>query len=130
VTTYVADTHALFWYLTNSPRLGSQASQAFDEADQGTALIYVSAIVLAELYYLNAKQGSQLDVAAVVQHLRGSSQFVLVPFLPEDVIDFEASRAVPEMHDRMIVGVAHRFQATLLTRDPQIVNSNMVATLW
>jgi hypothetical protein len=28
---YVADTHTLFWYLTASPRLGSQAKQAFHD---------------------------------------------------------------------------------------------------
>ncbi|CAN5857362.1 hypothetical protein BH20ACI4_BH20ACI4_34800 [soil metagenome] len=38
---YVADTHALLWYLQNSPRLGQNASAAFDEADNGNALIYI-----------------------------------------------------------------------------------------
>jgi PIN domain nuclease of toxin-antitoxin system len=44
---YVADTHALFWYLTNSPSLGANASLAFDEADADQALIYIPAIVVA-----------------------------------------------------------------------------------
>ncbi len=47
---YVADTHALYWYLTNSPLLGANASQAFNETDNGNALIYIPVIVLAELY--------------------------------------------------------------------------------
>ena len=34
---YVTDTHALFWYLINSPLLGAGASGAFDEADNGQA---------------------------------------------------------------------------------------------
>ncbi|MBA3600019.1 MAG: hypothetical protein H0W45_02090 [Acidobacteria bacterium] len=42
---YVADTHALLWYLRNSPLLGKNASAAFDEADVGNAMIYVPAIV-------------------------------------------------------------------------------------
>jgi PIN domain nuclease of toxin-antitoxin system len=130
VNRYVADTHALFWYLTNSPRLGSQASLAFDEADQGGAQIYVPAIVLAELFYMNDKLGRQLDFPTEVQRFGSSSQFVLVPFLPEDVSDFEADRAVPEMHDRIIAGAARRLNATLLTRDPQIVQSHRVATRW
>jgi len=48
---YVADTHALLWYLTNSSLLGKDASTAFDEADSGNALIYIPVIVLAELYF-------------------------------------------------------------------------------
>ena len=63
---YVADTHALFWYLTDSPRLGRQASSAFEEADRGSAQIYLSAIVLAELFYMNEKLGRPLDFVAIV----------------------------------------------------------------
>jgi predicted nucleic acid-binding protein len=58
---YVSDTHALFWYLINSPLLGANARLAFDEADAGQALIYIPAIVIAELYYLNEKKGRPLD---------------------------------------------------------------------
>ncbi len=36
---YVADTHALFWYLTGSPRLGAQAKRVFDEGARGQAVI-------------------------------------------------------------------------------------------
>lgn len=50
---YVADTHALFWYLIASPRLGAKALSIFKEAERGEALIYLPAIVFAELYYLN-----------------------------------------------------------------------------
>jgi predicted nucleic acid-binding protein len=52
---YVSDTHVLFWYLINSPALGINARLAFDEADAGQALIYIPAIIIAELYYLNEK---------------------------------------------------------------------------
>jgi predicted nucleic acid-binding protein len=57
VSDYVADTHALLWYLTDSPRLGPNASAAFDDAANGKSTIYISAIVVAELYYLNKKLG-------------------------------------------------------------------------
>ena len=53
---YVADTHALFWYFIASPLLGAQAQAAFDEGKQGQALIYIPAIVLAELYFLTEKK--------------------------------------------------------------------------
>ncbi len=66
---YVADNHALFWYLTNSSLLGKNASAAFDEADDGNATIYIPAIVLAEFYYLNIKLGSPLVFADVFQKL-------------------------------------------------------------
>jgi PIN domain nuclease of toxin-antitoxin system len=52
---YVVDTHALFWYLTGSTRLSQRAKAAFDEGATGAAVIYVPAVVLAELFFLNEK---------------------------------------------------------------------------
>lgn len=39
LTHYVVDTHALFWYLTASPRLGAQARMAFDAGARGEAVL-------------------------------------------------------------------------------------------
>ncbi len=127
---YVTDTHALYWYLTASSQLGTNARQAFFEADQGSALIYVPAIVLAELYYLNKKYGEPLDFASAFDQLQRSAQFVLLPFDPTDVLDFEANAAVPEMHDRIVAGVAKRLGMPCVTRDPRIINSGLVSTIW
>jgi PIN domain nuclease of toxin-antitoxin system len=130
VTGYVTDTHALYWYLTDSPRLGGQADAAFDEADAGRAIIYVPAIVLAELFYLNEKLGRKLDFRSTLLHLQTAGQFVLLPLLPEDTLDFDRDSAAPEMHDRIIVGVARRLNLPLLTCDTSIVASNLVTIVW
>lgn len=53
---YVTDTHALIWYLENSPRLGSQARAAFDACDRGEIQIYVPTICLIEIVYLMEKR--------------------------------------------------------------------------
>ena len=127
---YVADTHALFWYLTGSKRLGVNAKSAFDEALKGKAIIYVPSIVLAELYFLNEKLGLPLNFASIMKILRDSSQFTLVPFRALDILDFDKDRIIPEMHDRMIVGVARRKRAACLTIDPKIVASGLVKIVW
>ncbi len=127
---YVADTHALYWYLINSPLLGAGASAAFDEADNGNAIIYIPAIALAELYFLNKKFGEKIDFAVEFARLENSSQFEFVGFDAEDVLDFTADDAVSEMHDRIIVGVARRLSAGCLTRDAKIVDSKIVKIIW
>lgn len=127
---YVSDTHALLWYLINSPALGTKARLAFDEADAGQALIYIPAIVIAELYYLNEKKGRPLDFRTKYARLAQSKQFVLLPFYASHTLDFDACSAVTEMHDRMIAADARRVNGTLLTRDVQITNSGVVATAW
>ncbi|HID65257.1 MAG TPA: hypothetical protein EYP49_21280 [Anaerolineae bacterium] len=68
----MSETTALFWYLTASPRLGSQAKRVFDEGVRGQAVIYVPAIVLAELYFLNEKAGRPLDFPSEYARLRQS----------------------------------------------------------
>jgi len=41
---FVADAHALIWYFTDSPKLGPNVSRAFEDADNGEAIIHVPAI--------------------------------------------------------------------------------------
>jgi len=130
VNLYVAGTHALFWYFIASPLLAAQARAAFDEGKQGQALIYIPAIVLAELYFLNEKKQHPIDYSATFALLIQSAQFVLLPFEPIDTLEFERDNAVSDIHDRIIVGVARRVKATLLTRDAQVVGSGAVATIW
>lgn len=127
---YVADTHALLWYLLASPQLGANAKAAFDEGRNGSALVYIPAIVLAELYFLNIKYNRPIDFAAEYKKLKAGAQFVLTAFEPEDVLDFDADSAVKEMHDRMIVGVSRRLNAACLTKDVNITNSGLVKIIW
>ncbi len=46
---YLADSHALFWFLTQNPKLGKNAERAFIDAEQGKASIIIPSIVLVEL---------------------------------------------------------------------------------
>ena len=48
---------------------------------------------------------------------------------PADVLDLDLDSAVPEMHDRLIVGSARRIGAKLLTVDKQIISSRLVDTI-
>jgi PIN domain nuclease of toxin-antitoxin system len=127
---YVADTHSLYWYLVASPRLGPAAKAAFEEASNGTALIHISAIVLAELYYLNAKHSFPINFAEELAKFDASSQFVLTPVEADDIAEFDNDQAISEMHDRIIVGLARRLNAPLLTIDQNLVKSKIVRIVW
>lgn len=127
---YVADTHGLYWYLIASPLLGVNAKKAFDEGKNGNAIIYIPSIVIAELYFLNKKHGEQIDFSVEFARLKNSSQFEFVGFKAEDVDDFTIDDAVPEMHDRIIAGVARRLSAGCLTRDQKIVASKIIKIVW
>ncbi len=130
MTRYVADTHALFWYLTKSVQLGTDAMRAFEEGVGGLATIYVPSIVIAELYHVIAKYNQLLNFGGVVRQLDAGSQYVLLSFEAFDTLDFDVDIAVREMHDRIIAGVARRLGAGLITRDRTIIRCAGVPIVW
>jgi len=130
VADYVVDTHALFWYLVDSRRLGATARNLMDEAAAGHGTLVVPSIVVAELYYLNAKLGRPLDFPSELQRLLSAGQFRFVEFQATDVLQFDALSAIPEMHDRMVAAVALSLGIPCLTSDSQIANCDAVETVW
>lgn len=127
---YVVDTHALIWYLTNDKKLSPKASLVFAAAERGQTLLIVPAIVMAELYYANVKFKWFTDFATVHSLLTKQPYFHFVTFEPSQVLEFDQDSSVPEMHDRIITGVARRLGAPLLTTDPAIVKSKRVSIVW
>lgn len=127
---YVTDTHALYWYLKAAPQLSAKARAVFFASEQGQVRIHIPSIALAELYYLNIKYGRPLAFAQEYQRLVSAGQFRFIDFCAVDVLRFDALMAIPEMHDRIITGVAYMMNVPLLTRDPAIIDSKLVQTVW
>lgn len=127
---YVVDTNALYWYLSSDNRLSSAASATFEFASQGETQIVISAIVVAELYYVNKKWGGLENFHETYSELRKRPEFLFVPLKPDEVLDFDVDAAIPEMHDRIIVGLARRLNAPLLTSDQVITDSGLVSIVW
>ena len=127
---YVVDTHALIWYLTNDKKLGPQASQVFAAAERGQTRLVISSIVIAEMYYANRKNNWFADFNAMLQQLRAKPYFRFVSFRTNHVLDFGKDMAVPEMHDRIIAGLARGIGAPILTFDSQITAANIVTVVW
>lgn len=129
---YVLDTVALIRYLADDANLGGKAKRIFEAAENGETQLVLSVISLAEFYYWNAKPKNQIvdDFDDVYQKLKTNPAFQLVPFTPEEVSEFVNDEAVPEMHDRIIVGLARRLGAPLVTSDVEIEKSGVVRTEW
>jgi len=127
---YVVDTHALIWYLTRDSKLGQQASAIFAAAERGETRLVVSAIVIAEMYYANRKNGWFADFAATYRQLKTKSYFRFVPLKADHILGFDQDAAVPEMHDRIIAGLARRINAPLLSSDKQISAAPFVTIVW
>lgn len=127
---YVVDTHALIWRLTASDKLSSQAAAVFDAAERGETILVISAIVVAELYYANQKWRLFPNFADTYADLKTKPYFEFIPLSADNVLDFERDSSVPEMHDRIIAGLARRLNAPLLTADQVIAQAQVAKVVW
>jgi len=129
----VLDTHALIWYLEKSSKLSHAAKVAIKATLAGGAVLYVSAVSLAEILYLDEKgrlpAGTLTKVLAEMN--RSDSALAEAPFvagmveamarIPRDV--------VPDLPDRMIAGTALHLGLPLVTADSQI-RAASITTIW
>lgn len=127
---YVLDSNALIWYLKQDKKLGLRAHAVFEAAERGETLLIISAIVVSELYYANGKHRLFKNFSETYQELKARPYFEFVPLEADDVLDFDRDAVVPEMHDRIIVGLARRLGAPLVTSDPLIIAANLVDVVW
>ena len=133
MTDYVADTHALIWYLENSPRLGSQARVAFDACDRGEIQIYVPTICLVEIVYLMEKGRISPEMKSMLdEELKSGESGLVLADLNMDVVDQIANVLrddIPDLPDRVIAATELALNLPLISRDRKIVLSGL-DTIW
>lgn len=127
---YVPDTHTLVWYLTADQRLGKQAREALASVDRGEARALIPIIVLTEILYLEEKGRIHIRLEELLRYLQQHSQYNIVPYTLDLLMAIREIGDIPELHDRIIAATARRHDAIVLTRDPAIVGSSSVKTLW
>lgn len=126
---YVTDTHSLVWYFTEDARLSPTASEALEGTVQN-GMILVPAVVLAEIMYIAKKGRITLTIEETLQQIEDNENFDIAPL---DVAVLKIANQIEldmEMHDRLIVATALRFNATLITKDQFIRDSGICATIW
>ncbi len=79
MNSFVTDTHALAWYLTNDNRISNQALEILLDAEKGNAVIFVPAIVLAELLHISEKKRIQIDYKTVFNTMKDHPNFIIIP---------------------------------------------------
>lgn len=128
----VLDTHAWLWWLHEPERLSAKARKAILAAEHTT--IAVSAISVWEVAVKTqlGKLAIPMDIFEWFEVARRYPGTVIEPVTPQDAI---ASTLLPgEFHrdpaDRIIVAVARRHAAPLVTCDRRIIAYPHVETLW
>ena len=127
---FVADTHALWWYLRSPERLTAAASAVFRLVETGNATLVIPAIVVAEFYYLSVKLGEPLVPSVLLGTLDGVEGVELSDLGRAQLEMLDQFPEIPEMHDRLIAAESAVRGAPVLTRDEVLAASIRIETVW
>jgi PIN domain nuclease of toxin-antitoxin system len=128
MSVYVPDTHALLWFLAGSPRLSIKASEVFKQEKDNAVMMYVPAIVVAEIIWVVNAGRIQVDLKKLLATIR--THYTVTPFSLDDILQLANLPKTLTIHDAMIVWEAKKRDATLITRDETITAADVVPTLW
>src|SRR5262245_13468015 len=101
---YVADSHALIWWLLKDTQLGAAALAALQDP---ASEIVIPTIVLAEIAFLNSRGRIAIDLARTLAFVVGSTNCKVHP-LDEEVVQMMPN--IFKIHDRIIVATAILFR--------------------
>jgi PIN domain nuclease of toxin-antitoxin system len=131
---YVTDTHGLIWYLEDDSRLSARARFAFDECDNGAALMYIPSICIVEMVYLQEKGRIPANLLSqLLAELRAGTTGLRVAPMTEDIASstLRIPRGdVPDMPDRIIAATALVLNLPLVTKDSRIAASSSIVSIW
>jgi len=132
MTSIVADTHALIWYLLEPSKLSPNAHAAMKQANL-VGTIYIPSIVIVELRYLVEKRTISETVFEfildVITDPASSLEVVVLSLENARAIDKIPRSIVPDMPDRIIAITALELGLSLVTQDHKIIASG-IATIW
>jgi PIN domain nuclease of toxin-antitoxin system len=129
MTTFVADTHALFWHLADPRRLGRAARRAFAAADSGKWTCHVPAVSLIEIWLLHERGRLRVGPAQVLETLAGHAGYAVLPLDVEQTVEFGALPAVRDPMDRMILAAARVTGSKLVSADAAL-DGHGVGRIW
>ncbi len=128
MNSFIADTHALAWYLTEDVQLGKNAKLIFEAAENGEATILIPTIVLAELLYIVEKKRVKVDFTNLIERIKVGKNYIALPLGLNVIEETARIQNVPELHDRIIAATARLMRAKVLAKDPHIKNA--VDVIW
>ena len=126
---YLLDTHTLLWAATDEDKLGGKAARAI--ATSAFAQLAISDVTLQEIgLLLHAGRisfsGSAISVLAPVLDF-----VTVIPITLDIAISAPAlSLSHGDQFDRIITATAKINRLTLITKDDNITDSEIIPTLW
>lgn len=120
----VVDSHALFWFLTDNPKLSNKARHLIERAEK----VIIPSIVLMEILYLLEKNNLTSKFIEVLNELKIRS-YLIYPLDLRVITQTLFISPKIEMHDRVIIATAQIFNAELASKD-KIIKIYYPKTTW
>ncbi|MEC4982606.1 MAG: PIN domain-containing protein [Oscillatoria sp. PMC 1068.18] len=127
---YVVDSHTWLWFLTRNKNLSELGRQILRQAQGGEVRVFIPTIVLAEIANIIRKKKLELTIEEVLERIVRGDGFSVATF---DLAVFQVMTTLPQswdIHDKIIAATACFYEATLITRDEVLLNSDIVVTVW
>ena len=124
---YLLDTHAMLWYLRDSPELSASAHSLIDKAE------YV-AVSIASFWEIAIKQCiGKMQFCMTIPELESLCLDRDIQVLPIQSTVLEQIKSLPKIHgdpfDRLIIAQAQVGKMTIVTRD-RMIPQYPVPTTW
>ena len=124
---YLLDTHAMLWYLRDSPELSASAHALIDNAE------YV-AVSIASFWEIAIKQCiGKMQFCMTIPELESLCLDRDIQVFPIQSVVLEQIKSLPKIHgdpfDRLIIAQAQIGKMTIITRD-RIIPQYPVPTIW
>lgn len=129
----VADSHAIFWYVSGSARLSEHGRSVLSVAERERAIAVSFATFLDLWYVTQTTQGvTTAELDDLKQRLVSSDGVELRPIDDAVVERFTAidRSLIADPWDRLIVATALALSVPLVTRDTRIRKSGIIETIW
>jgi PIN domain nuclease of toxin-antitoxin system len=129
----IADTHAVIWYLLDSPRLSKSAQAQFETCRAEGIRVGVSSISIVEIVYLVDKDRIPAETIPLLEEGLEQQPALLeiVPLTQSIALSVrQVPRAqVPDLPDRVIAATALHLDVPLISRDRKIKLPDL-KTIW
>jgi PIN domain nuclease of toxin-antitoxin system len=133
VTGVIADTHAVIWYLLDSPRLSASALAQFEACRVDGVTVGVASISIVEIVYLVEKGRIPAETIPLLEEsLEQEAALLEVVPLTQSIalaVHQIPRDRVPDLPDRVIAATALNLGVPLITRDQSIKLPN-VTEIW
>ena len=132
MTGVIADTHAVIWYLLDSPRLSAQALAQFEACRTDGVRVGVASISIVEIVYLVDKGRIPVETIPLLEKsLEQQPLLEIVPLTQSIALAVRQvpREQVPDLPDRVIAATALYLGVPLISRDRKIRLSD-VTTIW